>query len=167
MDKSRHFEIRFLIILVILLGLAIIMLRSVAVKREIAVEESANTFVRQFGVVASERFRSNFVPEVTNDPDWNTDYSDAQLCIEGLGEPINIGEARFSHSTGEATSVFLVLADYERGDARFELEYVSGNSAHILQSARCIAHCVDAESDIDMVFGGISANRKNSAAEAL
>jgi hypothetical protein len=93
------------------------------------------------------------VPEVTDDPDWNTHYSDAQLCIEGLGEPNNLGDARFSHSTGEATSVFFVLADYERGNARFELEYVSNNSAYLLQSAKFTVRCVDAESDLDMVFG--------------
>ncbi len=153
MDKSRHFEKRFLTSLVILVGLAVIMFGWVVVKREIAVEESANTFVREFGVVTPEKFRSNFVPEVTDDPDWNTHYSDAQLCIEGLGEPNNLGDARFSHSTGEATSVFFVLADYERGNARFELEYVSNNSAYLLQSAKFTVRCVDAESDLDMVFG--------------
>jgi len=140
-------------------------LQFVATAREKPIEIAAEEFIGDFGVTSAENIKAHFVPDATEGPDWNDDYDAAGACIRNFGKVVDRDPPHFSHSSkldatsvqysdSEETDVFIVFLEYEDGNARFELEYVTKGTAARLQRARFSATCKgpDSSEELDLEF---------------
>jgi len=163
--KNRYFEVWFFAVLAGFLAIVIFALQFVAAVREKPIEIAAGEFIGDFGITSAENIKTHFVPAATEGPDWNDDYDMAKACIRSFGTIVDSDPPHFSHSSkleaasmqysdSEETDVFIVFSEYEDGNARFELEYITKGTAARLQRARFSATCQGADSseELDLEF---------------